>query len=339
MELLEPEVLALVVAHGFDTLSFFKLRPDVDHLLSPDGTALLGYAKVGRTLLAAGDPIGPDSAVPAVLAHARRHAGERRLHLAVLGASERVRPALEENGMRCMYIGDEAIVEVAEFSTTGSAMRKLRKPANRLAREGYTVEVHRLGALAPEEIAELEALSERALGGAAERSFAWAMDSLRGEHQSDCVVIVGRDPGGVARGMLHLVPCFGGRAAWSVSMMRRDPAGANGLMDVLVVAAIDAARERGVEELSLNFAAFSRWLREPAGARERAGGRAIRLASRWIQMESLLRFNQKFRPRWDPRYLAYEGRLGFVGAGVAAMRVEGQLQHGWRRARRGGLLN
>ena len=301
MELLEPEVLALVVAHGFDTLSFFKLRPDVDHLLSPDGSALLGYAQVGRTLLAAGDPIGPDDAVPALLHHAREHADERGLRLAVLGASERARPILEREGLRCMYVGDEAIVEVAGFATTGSSMRKLRKPALRLAREGWTVEARRLGELDHAAIVELEDLSDRALGGTPERSFAWAMDSLRGEHQADCIAIVGRDPGGTPRGMLHLVPCFGGRQAWSVSMMRRDPGAANGLMDVLVIEAIATAQAEGIAELSLNFAAFSRWLRAPAGVHERLGGRVIRWASRWIQMESLLRFNQKFRPRWDPR--------------------------------------
>ena len=51
----------------------------------------------------------------------------------------------------------------------------------------------------------------------------------------------------------------------------------------------------------------------------------IRVASRHIQMETLLRFNAKFRPRWDPRYLGYQGRLGFARAGFAAMKIEGQL--------------
>jgi lysyl-tRNA synthetase class 2 len=187
------------------------------------------------------------------------------------------------------------------------------------------VDVRRLGDLDAGELDALEALAARALGGAPERSFAWAMDGLRGEHQHDSVVVVGRDPGGVPHGLLHLVPSFGGRSAWSVSLMRRDGVTApNGLMDVLVVRAIEAAREQGVEEISLNFAAFSRWLREPAGLRERAGGRAVRMGSRFIQMETLLRFNQKFRPRWEPRYLAYEGRRALPRTAYACMKAEGQ---------------
>lgn len=328
-----PDVLALVRCHGDDTLSFFKLRHDVEHLVAPGGGAMLGYAVVGRTLLAAGDPVGPPAALPALLAHARVHARDRRLRLAVLGASAAARPALQAAGLRCLYVGDEAVVELAEFSLRGTAMRKLRKPRLRLAREGHAVEVRRIGDLTDAELAELESLAEHALGGAPERSFAWAMDTLRGEHQRECVVVVGRDPHGRARGLLHLVPSYGGRPAWSVSMMRRDPAAANGLMDVLVVEAIAAGRAAGMAELSLNFAAFGRWLREPQNLGERAGGAAVRAASRVIQMESLLRFNAKFRPRWDPRYLAYERRLGFVRAGLAAMRIEGQLHSILRRGR------
>lgn len=318
-------MLSIVRDHGRDTLAHFKLRTDVLHLVAGSGRALVGYAVVGGVMLVGGDPIGPPEEVGVLLAEARGYARDQGLRLGILGASEEVRPLAEEAGLRCLYVGDEAIVDVGAFSTTGSSMRKLRKPALRLEREGWTIAVRRLGELGDGELDALEALAERALGGAPERSFAWAMDGLRGAHEDDSVVVIGSDADGVPHGLLHLVPSYGGRAAWSVSLMRRDAeTAANGLMDVLVVRAIEAARDEGIDEISLNFAAFSRWLREPASRRERLGGRAVRFGSRFIQMETLLRFNQKFRPRWEPRYLAYEGRLGLPRTALAAMRAEGQ---------------
>ena len=313
----------LVERHGTDTLSFFKLRPDVARLFADDGSAFLGYATRGRTMLAGGDPVGPPEAVGGLIAQARAHARARGMRFGVLGASEAARAALETAGMRALYIGDEAIVETAAFSLAGQRMRKLRKPLHRFTRAGYRVALRRLGDLSEPELAELEALAERARDGRAEESFAWAMDGLRGAHQADCVVVVGRGPDGVAHGLLHFVPTYG-RSAMSLSLMRRDPDAPNGLIDFLLVSAISLLRDRGIDEVSLNFAAFARWLREPANLRERVGARGVHVASRFIQMESLLFFNAKFRPRWEPRYLMYERRSGLLATGIAAMRVEGQ---------------
>ena len=50
-----------------------------------------------------------------------------------------------------------------------------------------------------------------------------------------------------------------------------------------------------------------------------------------FQIERLYRFNAKFFPRWEPRYVVYERRLGFPRVGLAALWAEGQLPKPWRR--------
>jgi len=107
--------------------------------------------------------------------------------------------------------------------------------------------------------------------------------------------------------------------------MRREHDTPNGLTEFLVVQAIALLKERGSEEISLNFVAFARWLHRPHGLVERALGRVVTAFDRWFQIESLYRFNAKFFPRWEPRYFLYEGALGLPRAGLAALRVEGQL--------------
>ena len=82
-------------------------------------------------------------------------------------------------------------------------------------------------------------------------------------------MVVARDGDGRARGFLHFVPAYG-RPAMSLSAMRRDRDTPNGLTEFLVVRAIEQLGERGIDELSLNFAAFARWLHTPRGRRSSA---------------------------------------------------------------------
>jgi lysyl-tRNA synthetase class 2 len=107
--------------------------------------------------------------------------------------------------------------------------------------------------------------------------------------------------------------------------MRRDRETPNGLTEFLVARGIELLRARGIEEVSLNFAAFARFLHDPRGPVERALGRLVSLANPFFQIESLYRFNAKFFPRWEPRYLVYEGPFALPRIGLAALWVEGQL--------------
>ncbi len=70
---------------------------------------------------------------------------------------------------------------------------------------------------------------------------------------------------------------------------------------------------------------MARWIREPENRLESTLGRAASALDRYFQVESLYRFNVKFQPRWNPRYLVYDGRLGLVRVGIAAMWAEGQM--------------
>jgi lysyl-tRNA synthetase class 2 len=151
-----------------------------------------------------------------------------------------------------------------------------------------------------------------------------AMDSIRGARCRDTLVVVARDETGAIRGVLHFVPVFG-RQTMSLSFMRRDPGTPNGLTEFLVAKAVELLRERGLEEISLNFAAFAKWMHSPQRRHERVLGKLVAVGNPFFQIESLYRFNAKFFPRWEPRYLVYEGALGLPRAGIAALWAEGQL--------------
>lgn len=315
---------SLVRSYGSDTLAFFKLRRDTRYLFSPDRNAFLSYRVENNVLLVSGDPVGADEATRDLLRELLVFAEKRGLRVAAIGVGEPLLPLWRQAGLHQLYIGDEAIVDTAAFTLEGRAIRKVRQSVSRLEKQGYTADLYLHAELDEPTTSELEAVSAAWRGGGEERGFSMAMDSLRGEHQADSLVVVARDATGVARGFLHFVPAYG-RAAMSLSFMRREPGTPNGLTEFLVVRAIELLRERGVSELSLNFAAFGRLFDRPQTRLDRVLARLITFTNPFFQIESLYRFNAKFSPRWEPRYLLYEGRFGLARAGLAALRAEGQL--------------
>jgi lysyl-tRNA synthetase, class II len=314
----------LVREHGSDTLAFFKLRRDMHYLFSADRRAFLGYRVEGGILLGAGDPVGPAEALAGLIGEVFAFAEVRGLRVAVLGASAALLPLWRQAGLHALYFGDEGILDTGRFSLEGRSIRKVRQAVSRLEQAGYSAQAEELGKLDAGTLSELERVSRIWRAGTAERGFSMAMDSLQGEHRGDSIVIAARDGSGTIRGFLHFVPSFG-RPAMSLSFMRRERNTPNGLTEFLIVKSVELLHARGVEEISLNFAAFGRLLEHPQGRVERILGRLVALGNRYFQTESLYRFNAKFAPRWEPRYLIYESVLGLPKVGLAAMRAEGQL--------------
>lgn len=313
----------LVREHGSDTLAYFKLRSDKQYLFSDDRSAFVGYRVEGGVLVISGDPVGPEQALPTLLSKVAAFAEQRGLRIAAVGVSTRTLPLFRQLGLHSLYLGDEAIIETASFSLDGRAIRKVRQSVSRLEKAGFDCVVSRIAELPEKEVAEAMEAAARWLGDAQERGFSMALDAGLAEH-GDTVVVLAREASGRLRGLLHLVPTAK-RHGLSLSMMRRDPEAPNGLTEFMIVKAIESFREQGIDEISLNFAAFARLLHSPEGVAQRLLRRVLQLADSYFQIERLYRFNDKFNPRWEARYLMHEGALNLPRAALATLWLEGHL--------------
>jgi lysyl-tRNA synthetase class 2 len=324
----EQRLRELLDKHGDrDSLGYFALRRDKAAIFSPTGKAAVTYRVVGEVSLASGDPIGDPEAWPgaieAWLAEARRHAWIP----AVMGASEEAGTIYGRHGLDALELGDEAIVDVADFSLEGRAMRVVRQAHNRVRRAGYTVCIRRHEDIPDDEMARLVDLADQWRDGATERGFSMALGRLGDPGDGRCVMLECRDADGVPRALLSFVPW--GEQGLSLDLMRRDRESENGLMEFMVVELLLRAGDIGVRRVSLNFAmfrsVFERGARLGAGPVLRLWRSVLTFFSRWWQIESLYRANAKYRPVWEPRFLLFAKSGDIPRIGLASARAEGFL--------------
>ncbi|WP_344444970.1 phosphatidylglycerol lysyltransferase domain-containing protein [Kitasatospora nipponensis] len=330
-ELLNPEdeerLRELLEKQGErDSLGYFALRRDKAVIFSPTGKAAVTYRVVGGVSLASGDPIGDPEAWPGAierwLAEAREHAWAP----AVMGASEEAGVIYARHGLDALELGDEAIVELDEFSLDGRAMRVVRQAYNRVKRAGYTVRIRRHGEIPEAEMADLLSKADRWRDGQTERGFSMALGRLGDPADGRCVMLECHDAQGELRALLSFVPW--GPKGLSLDLMRRDRETENGLMEFMVIELLEkGAAEVDLERVSLNFAmfrsVFERGSRLGAGPVLRLWRAVLGFFSRWWQIESLYRANAKYRPIWEPRYLLFEKSSEIPRIGLASARAEG----------------
>jgi lysyl-tRNA synthetase class 2 len=192
-------------------------------------------------------------------------------------------------------------------------------------RSGYEIQVRRTGDIPPDTHSTLATLADRWRGSETERGFSMALSRLADGADPRCVVVTAEQAGTV-RGMLQFVPW--GCDGLSLDLMRRDrDVPDNGLNEFMITSLLEACQELGVTQVSLNFAMFraalERGERIGAGPVARLWAKALRVCSRWWQIESLYRFNAKFGPRWLPRYLVFPAARDLPRIAMAAVEAEG----------------
>ncbi|HEU4348370.1 MAG TPA: phosphatidylglycerol lysyltransferase domain-containing protein, partial [Actinoplanes sp.] len=272
-----------------DSLSYFALRTDKSLMWAPSGKAAVAYRVINGVSLAAGDPLGLQSAWPEAITEWLADCSRHGWTPAVLACGNTAGKAYRKHGLDVIELGDEAIVDVDAFSLQGRPMRAVRQAVNRVQRAGYACQVVRQKDVPHEVLAEATHAAEAFREGHTERGFSMALSRFGDPSDAECLLVLCRDGEGRLRGLLQFVPW--GSDGLSLDLMRGDRDAENGLTELMVVSAIEAAPKLGVRRISLNFAVlrsvFARAEELGAGPVLRIWHRLLRAVSRLWQIESL----------------------------------------------------
>jgi lysylphosphatidylglycerol synthetase-like protein (DUF2156 family) len=318
----EARARDIVRRHGAGTLDYFALRSDKRWFFHRD--SLVAFATYGGVCLVSPDPIGPPSEREQVWGAFRRFADREGWAVAVMGAAEQWLATYRASGMHDIYIGDEALVDLQRFSLAGGQMKGLRQAHHRIAKYGYRASFHDPAHMDPAMAERLVPLMAQSRRGEFERGFSMMLGRIFDPRDNGLVLCVVSGPDGAPAAMCQFVPAPG-IGGYSLDLMRRDRGEhPNGLIDFALVSTIEHLRDQGCRALSLNFAAMRSILEGERGdgLTQRVERWALQKMSGFLQIETLWRFNAKYRPDWLPRYVVYDAAEHLVPAVLAIVRAE-----------------
>ncbi len=229
-------------------------------------------------------------------------------------------------GLSCIKIGEEAIVDVTNFTLEGHAMKALRSSINRLEREGYRV-VSFTAPLADDTLARLRKVSDEWLSLPGRRERGFTLGSFSEEYVRATPVLAIEDATGELLAFVNVIP-DGVEDEATIDLMRRRIDVPNGTMDLLQVRLIEHLRALGFKRYSLGMAPFSNVGDQPNAP---VIERAIRLLydhfSLVFSYKGLYSYKAKFQPSWEPRYLAYSGETALPKIILALIQLSERPPH------------
>jgi phosphatidylglycerol lysyltransferase len=312
---------AIVEAHGHSSLASFTRLKDKAYFFSPSGKSFIAYVPKGRGAVALGDPIGPREEAADVIRGFQEFC---RLNDWTPGFYQTQPELLElyaQLGFRVLKIGEEAVVDLIGFSTSGKASQDLRSARNKLTKLGHRVEFHQ-PPLPAALLQELRGISDEWLGmmhGSEKRfSVGWFEDAYLKETQ----VVAVRTPEGTISAFANLVSEFQLKEI-TIDMMRHRANMLHGTMDFLFLSLFQHCKEQGVEGFNLGLLALSGVGEENTSARmEKVIHYLYQHLNQFYNFKGLHAYKEKFRPRWESRYLVFPGYGALMDVVVALIRAD-----------------
>jgi phosphatidylglycerol lysyltransferase len=295
---------AIVENYGQSSLARMTLLEDKTYYFSPSGQSVIAYVAKGRGAIALGDPIGPQADVNAAIVGFQQFCARNDWYPAFYQTLPDHVNLYESLGFRVVKIGEEAIVDLTDFSLEGKAGRRLRPALNKMTKLGYRVAFHS-PPIPANLLQELRQVSDewlRAVQGSEKRfSLGWFHDSYMGS----CEITAIYSPDGELIAFANTVPEYQ-RNEITIDLMRYRPNLENGIMDFLFISLFQHCKERG-------YAGFNLGLSALAGVGEKVDSRRLEKGmhylyahlGRFYNFQGLHQYKDKFHPHWESRYLVY----------------------------------
>jgi len=309
-----PDEIRTVIADA-DTArpdAILALSGDKRFHFSPSRRSFIMFGVRGSSWIAMGEPVGLAAEFPSLVWSFREAADAAGASIAFYAVSRDFLPLAADLGLTVQKIGETAIVPLADFSLEGPDRSRLRQAWNRANRDGLTFEVL-APADVPAHIEELEHISDDWLDahGGAEKRF--SLGRFDADYLAATPVAVARVNGEIAA-FANLWP-GAGRREMAIDLMRFSSAAPRSVMEYLFTACLLWAKEQGAQRFDLGMAPLSGLeAHRLAPAMSRVGAFLFEHANAVYGFEGLRAWKDKFKPVWEPLYLAAPNARALPGA-------------------------
>jgi len=308
-----------IIAAQSSTRPFLVYLRDKAILFDERREGFVMYDVYGRTWVALGDPVGPPARMAELIRLFLEKCDDFGGTPVFYEVSTTYLHHYADFGLTFVKLGEEGRVDLECFNLEGSTGSKFRQVIRRLERDGG---VFRMlpAADVPSTMDQLRSVSDDWLARRAGSEKEFSLGFFAPDYVARFPVAVVERAGQIqAFATIWEGP---GKQDLSVDLMRFNQEAPRDIMEALFVHVMMWGKNEGYRWFSLGMAPMSGFEQSPvAPLWNRAGLFLYEHGESIYNFQGLRAFKEKFKPEWQPRYLAYPGglKLPRILADIAAL--------------------
>lgn len=297
------EIRRLLEAYSNSSEDYFKLWPaDKNYFQTADIEGFVAYKVVGPIAFGLADPIAPnDSSRQKLLDKFISMCRDRGLRLCVLPIEEKNLKLYQRAGLNGIQIGASALIDINKFLQITAKDKWWRWKTNRATKAGYQYS-QSLPLHSRDLLSQVRAVSNAWLGHGGRQEYGFAMGHFDQNYLNQTTIDYLQSGEGRTIAFTNQLPQFRPGQTATIDLFRYKP-DAQDPMPYLLLKSIEKLKEKGqFKYFDLGFVPFAK-------ARGPILTIARTLSSGRFSARGLEQFKNKFDPKWQPIYMAYDGDL------------------------------
>lgn len=299
------DVHAFIERNGGSHLSHLIFLNDKEIYQTSNQKALFVYKKIGSKVFVLGDPIGKEEFFKEALAEFQSYCKTIHKTPVFYQVSETFLPYCFELNYQTFKLGEEAKVNLQEFSLSGKKWAKLRTRKNKFEKNGFQFQVS-IPPHSKDLLEKAEAISSSWLGHRKEKGYSVGFFSQ--SYLSHFPISFLTNPDGEIIAFASLA-CDKQKESRTITidLMRYIADCPHGTMDFLFLSTYQWCKESGYNWCSLGMSPLANvGISKYESPYEKIGRFVFEYGHLFYKFKGLHEFKNKYGPQWESRYLVYQ---------------------------------
>jgi len=314
-----------LAAASDDCQGYLALLGDKYLLWNGGRSAFIMFTTTAKFWIAMGDPVGDPQAFEELLWDFREQADLHGASSVFYQISDRQLPVYLDLGLSLFKLGEEARVDLNEFSLRGKQREPQRSAINKFGKLNYRFEILG-GEDLQQALPELRHISDNWLQTKNSHEKGFSLGYFDERYLCRTAIAVIKDENGHIKAFANLWQTDN-HSEVSIDLMRYQPDSPKGIMDYLFAELLLWAKAEHYQWLSLGMAPLAGLERRPlAPMWHKIGNIIFDLGGEFYNFEGLYDYKAKFNPSWHPKYLAAPAGISVP---MILMTIARQIAGGW----------